>query len=177
MNGEGTIHVRMLDEAIQSAVALTGEASLRCLKYLWPRSRRYELDRDSCLPRFGPVRSSPFGGYRGAPKPPEPLSAGRTLWSGSSDEAPVFELAPPSRAQTPAGRTRLVVVLDRLSANRRPLLYCVPLRDGNCQNWQVSPRKSDRLHSCMDSDQLNATAAAGRVRALATRRRADVYRC
>ena len=43
-NGEVDLQVHRLDEAIQSTVALTGEALLRCLKYLWPRSRRYELD-------------------------------------------------------------------------------------------------------------------------------------
>src|SRR5215471_6261315 len=59
MNGEGTIHVRMLDEAIQSAVALTGEASLRCLKYLWPRSRRHELWLRTVLIEIGRVRTSP----------------------------------------------------------------------------------------------------------------------
>jgi hypothetical protein len=67
MNGEVDPKVHRLDEVIQSAVALSGEAPLRCLKYLWPRSRRYEPRSGQSDCQDWTVRSSPYGKYRGAP--------------------------------------------------------------------------------------------------------------
>src|SRR5262245_44553480 len=97
MNGEGVLFVRVLDEGNSSAVALTGEASLRCLKYLWPRSRRFDPRSGQSPVEIGRVRSSPYGELKSAPEPPKPRSAGRTSSSGSSDEAPESWPAP-SRA-------------------------------------------------------------------------------